>query len=65
MPKLYCRETIVQKADIEITAAMSKTWKKHDLTCGEMVKILSGALASVAKRMIRRERRSDETRQAG
>lgn len=61
MSKIHKREEIVRKAQAELTE-----WKmKHDLTPGEMIRVWSDELSSLAKWMIRGERHPDDPETPG
>lgn len=63
--KVHPREKIVNKADLEFADFYIAWFTKHDLTFGEIVRILSSTLASVGKYLIRSERHPDEPGKAG
>jgi len=69
LPKMHSREVIVRTAQRDLDSAFLDIWKKHDLTEGEMIKIVSNFsnshIAGAAKYMIREERHGNSETPGG
>ena len=58
--RIHPRYFIVSKAENELSTFLLDLEQKHELTYGEVVRILSTLLAREAKHMIREERHPDD-----
>lgn len=63
--KLHRRFDIVNDAELELSGFLIGWQKKHDLTYGELFKILSLQIANYAKYAIRGERHPDDPDKKG
>ena len=67
--RLHERELLVRKAEGEVRAAFLDALRKHDLTGGEELRVVSSVLAdylqTFAKYAIREERHGDASKAGG
>ena len=63
--KLHKRYWLVGKAEAEISLSIAKLVQKHDLTIGEVIKILNSILGQYIKYLIRYERHPDDSNKKG
>jgi hypothetical protein len=63
--KVHPRYFIVSKAEVELSTFLLDLQQKHDLTYGELFKILAAMMASFAKYLIREERHPDDPEKKG
>lgn len=63
--KLHPRYYVVEQAEQEFSRAMAEIETKHNLTYGEVVKLLGNYLANCAKYMIREERHPNDPGKRG
>ncbi len=69
LPTLHPREKNVRDAETDIRLAIHEAIKKHDLTTGEILRVvtacLSDEIGSIAKFAIRRERHRSTKKPGG
>lgn len=58
--KVYARECVVQRVELELDGLMLDLTKKHGLTYAERFSIISGLLVSCAKFAMRAEREAGD-----
>ena len=63
--KLHKRVPVVNTASCEINESVLDAIKKHDLTYGEVIKILSECQSKLATYLIRAERHPDDSDKKG
>ncbi len=69
LPTMHPREKVVTEAENEISAAIHEAFKKHNLTTGEILRVvnscLSREISMIAKYAIRHERHGEQDKPGG
>lgn len=69
LPRIHPRESIVTQAERDLDEAFDRICQRHELTCGEKLRIAVSVFAryvgDVAKYTIREERHGDPSKRGG